>query len=105
MFFFRKLAVIEYNSLENSNKKERVLSMCFVSHNDLIISTDFTNYSFCLSEERLFGQLLDLMDQDMSNSMSNEDAVNYLTSKPQDKNNRLNNLLKYAWQMVNICQP
>ena len=85
MILFRKLAVIEYKSSENKNKKERVLSMCFASNDILIISTDFTNYIVHLSEEKLFSHYEETQEQDM-NSMTNEEIVNYLMSKPQEKN-------------------
>ena len=53
--------------------------MCFVSNQDLIISTELQNYGVHLSSGKLFGELV-VQEEEM-----HEDIVNYLTSKPKEK--------------------
>lgn len=55
--------------------------MCFASNNILLISTDVSNYGVYLNEEKLFGAV---SNQDDMNS--NDDIVNYLTTKPKENN-------------------
>lgn len=82
---FEKLAIIEYESNENKSKRERVSSMCFVSNDVLVISTELMNYAVHLSQEKLFNHFEETQEKDM-NTMTNEEMVNYLMTKPQEKN-------------------
>lgn len=63
-------------------KKEKVLSMCFVPNDYLVIATEFGNYSVSLSDDALFNSV--------ESMETNYDDINsYLTSAPEKPKNFL----------------
>ena len=59
--------------------------MCFVSNDYFLIATRNNIYNIKLSDEILFGQKFDSPMEIQNESMTNEDVINFMTSKPKTK--------------------
>ncbi|CAF0706544.1 unnamed protein product [Brachionus calyciflorus] len=71
---------------DNQTKtKETIFSMCFVSNDYFLIATRNNIYNIKLSDEILFGQKFDSPMEIQNESMTNEDVINFMTSKPKTK--------------------
>lgn len=72
--YLRLIKKVQYRL--DLEKKEKVLSMCFVPNDYLVIATEFGNYSICLSDAALFNSV--------ESMETNYDDINsYLTSAPE----------------------
>lgn len=76
------IGVIEYGD-ENRNQKESVLSMCFALNDYLIIATECNNYYVKLNESVLL--IKNETNERIDVDMSNQEAINFLTSVPEDR--------------------
>ena len=67
--------------LNSTHAKEKILSMCFVTNDYLLITTDLKNYSIHLSDNKLFNKndLADIVDT------NTQDITEYITSQPTAK--------------------
>lgn len=61
--------------------------MCFIPNNYLIIATDANNYYIKL-DEKIFQGKNDIAEN-IDENMSNEEAINFLTTVPESQKNKI----------------